>query len=139
MKLFLDTNVLLDWFLQRGKGYAAATSLLTLGEDGKLELYATSISLVTANYVSCERNNLADCDWEAKLRAIEGFLNVCPVFKRDIYEALSLHWRDYEDAVQYCAALQANCDLFVTRNTKDFTLSNIPVKTPEETLDIILA
>lgn len=97
------------------------------------------MNIVTAHYVSCERSSLTEDEWEKKLLVIESFMGIVPVFKRDIYEALSLHWRDYEDAVQYCAALQANCDLFVTRNTKDFTLSNIPVKTPEETLDIILA
>lgn len=139
MKLFLDTNVLIDWFLQRGKGYAAANSLLALAEMGTVKAYATSMSIVTANYICCERNNLLPIDWEAKLQAIEPFLNICPVFKRDIYQALTLHWRDYEDAVQYCAARQTACDLLVTRNTKDFQLSTIAVKDPEETLDIILS
>lgn len=139
MKLFLDANVLLDWFLEREHGYQAALALLGHARQGRVEVSTTSLNIVTAHYVSCERSNLTEEEWESKLLILESFLGIVPVHKHDLYHALSLHWHDYEDAVQYCAARQAACDLFVTRNTKDFTLSDIPVRTSEEALDIILA
>ena len=39
---------------------------------------------------------------------------------------------DFEDAVQYYAARQADADYIITRNKKDFSFSEIEVLTSEE-------
>ena len=39
-----------------------------------------------------------------------------------------------KDAVQYYTALKAKADFIITRNTKDFNVSKIPVMTPAEYL-----
>ena len=51
--------------------------------------------------------------------------------------ALSCEWNDYEDATQYKSAVSVEADCIVTRNKKDYQLSNIPVYTPQEFLAII--
>jgi hypothetical protein len=41
-------------------------------------------------------------------------------------------FKDFEDAIQYCCALQIGvCEAIITRDTKDFALSNVPVVTPQ--------
>lgn len=50
--------------------------------------------------------------------------------------ALALNIKDVEDALQYCSALSAQCDVIVTRNKKDFpTNEKLPILTPQEFFD----
>jgi hypothetical protein len=41
---------------------------------------------------------------------------------------------DFEDAVQYYAAISAKADAIITRNTKDYKHASIPVLTAEQFL-----
>ena len=52
-----------------------------------------------------------------------------------IDSAITANWNDYEDAMQYFAALNANADIIVTRNKKDFATSEISVVTPLEYIE----
>lgn len=49
----------------------------------------------------------------------------------------SLAFSDYEDAVQCASAISAGLDAIVTRNTKDYAGSPIPVYSPSEFLAIL--
>ena len=44
------------------------------------------------------------------------------------------NFKDFEDGIQYYTALEAQCELIVTRNLKDFKKSTIPVMSPKEYL-----
>ena len=54
--------------------------------------------------------------------------------ERTIDDALSSEFKDFEDSLQYYSALTENVDAIVTRNIKDFSLSKLPVLTPDEFL-----
>ena len=43
-------------------------------------------------------------------------------------------FKDFEDGIQFYTALVSNCKAIVTRNTKDFKNSSIPVFQPAEYL-----
>ena len=45
---------------------------------------------------------------------------------------LNSDFTDFEDSVQYFTAVEHNLDVIITRNTKDFKDSKIPVLTAEE-------
>ena len=51
-----------------------------------------------------------------------------------IDRVLQSDFADLEDGMQYYSALAANAELILTRNKKDYTLSNIPVLSPTEFL-----
>lgn len=44
---------------------------------------------------------------------------------------------DFEDGLQYHAALDARCDCIITRNQKDFSFSELPVMSVSEYLDTL--
>jgi predicted nucleic acid-binding protein len=68
----------------------------------------------------------------AFIRELIEILEVLSVTKKTIIDALNADFKDFEDAVQYCAA-EMNCiDIIVTRNKSDFKLSAIEVCTPDE-------
>lgn len=63
--------------------------------------------------------------------------NVCTVDKETIEKGLNSEFNDFEDAVQYFTALQANCSIIITRNGKDFKNATLPVMSDEEYLSSI--
>ena len=52
--------------------------------------------------------------------------------------ALASNFKDFENAIQYHTALENNLDIIITRNTKDFKNSVIPILTAKEYLLKIL-
>ena len=57
---------------------------------------------------------------------------IAAVSEMDIDKALLSDFDDFEDAVQYYAAIHDRSDVFVTRNKKDFKNATLPVMTPSE-------
>ena len=49
-----------------------------------------------------------------------------------IEQAVLSNFSDFEDAVLYQAAKQAQCEMIITRNLNDFKLASIPVMTAEQ-------
>ncbi|MNL18719.1 hypothetical protein D3C87_1398770 [compost metagenome] len=55
-----------------------------------------------------------------------------------IRQSLKTDFKDYEDAIQYYSALTIpNVDFIVTRNTKDFKKSSLPVLTSTEAIALL--
>ena len=60
---------------------------------------------------------------------------IADITKAIIKKSLKTDFKDFEDAIQYNCAFSINkIDFIVTRDTKDFKNSALPVFTPEEAL-----
>jgi hypothetical protein len=66
-------------------------------------------------------------------------VDIAAVTGSEIRRAIDLDWGDFEDAVQYAVGENINMDYFVTRNTSDFDSAVLPVVTPDELLNILVA
>ena len=58
-------------------------------------------------------------------------VEVSPLDDKIVELALVSDFRDFEDAIQYCCAIENNLTTIITRNTKDFKKSTIKVVAPE--------
>ena len=137
MKIFLDANVLIDFMSERLPHYLEAATIFTLAVERKCSIAVSSLSMVTSNYICCDRCNMPLSDWKKKVNIMKSFVEVCPVDSEDIFLSCDSDWSDYEDGVQYLCAKRCNSDYIITRNGNDFQMSDIPVLTPDELLDII--
>lgn len=126
MKHYLiDTNVVIDVLTDR-IGSEEACAILDGAEQGKYILHLCSLS-VTNIYYSLrkvltheERINVLDQLCEV--------IDVLTVDKHIIVNALHSGWKDFEDSVQYhCAKANPLISGIITRNVKDFQLSDIEV------------
>ena len=52
-----------------------------------------------------------------------------------IEQALCSSFKDFEDAVQYFCAIENGIDIIISRNTKDYKDTKIPVYTPAQFLE----
>jgi|Laugresp1bdmlbsn_1035097.scaffolds.fasta_scaffold00393_6 predicted nucleic acid-binding protein len=131
-KLFIDTNVLIDFLDKRKPFFNDIAKISTLVEDNQFKLVASSISFVNAFYVLRKKN-----ENKLVIESLKRFRVICEVSSIDdlvIDKSLFSDFNDFEDAVQYYSAIHAKCDILITRNEKDFKNSKIPVMTPNEFL-----
>lgn len=134
MKVFVDTNVLIDYVCQRGAFAEPANCLIALGCIGKVQLQTSALSYVTAMFVA-QKYKYEKVD-EALL-FVSNFIEILDLQASTVVEMLTSGWEDYEDATQNASAIKANSDCIVTRNTKDFTKSSLPVYTVDELIQVL--
>lgn len=132
MKVFLDTNVLIDFMAER-QGYPAAAALFELAANRKLELTYSALTVANAFYIL--RKQYTDKELAEAFEMQQSVAEICGVSSQDVNLALKDRWTDGEDAIQYRSALSSRADIILTNNTSDFQKSSLAVMTPEEFLD----
>lgn len=135
MKLFIDTNVVLDVLAQREPWFGDSARLLAHIEQGGASGHIAAHTLTTLHYLLAR--HLGQQKTAAVLIDLTAMLRVEPVDHQVLQQALSLGWRDFEDAVQAVTAAQCQADYLITRNPRDFRQSLVPVITPSEFLALL--
>ncbi|HKI89306.1 MAG TPA: PIN domain-containing protein [Draconibacterium sp.] len=131
-KLFLDTNVVLDLLGERIPYYTSAAKIATLADREKIRLVTSALTFATVNYILSKYEGQQKA--KEKLRKFKVLSEVCSLDEIIIEKGLNSNFSDFEDALQYFSALKSECNILITRNGKDFKLSEIPVFTPDEFL-----
>jgi predicted nucleic acid-binding protein len=130
MRLFLDTNVVLDVLADR-KPYANdAAIVLSVIESGEAEGFIAAHTATTLFYL-LER----DLGLRRAKSALTDLLKLVEVVAVDhdrLLHAMAMNWEDFEDAVQAACAAKAEVDYFVTRNPSDFSDSDLEIISPAE-------
>ena len=103
MKVFVDTNILLDFLCEREPFVQNARMLFAYGYAGRMSLVLSSLSLVNAVYISKKYGYV---DARERLADITEFVRVVDLHEDVAREALVCDWKDYEDAVQYMSAIR---------------------------------
>jgi predicted nucleic acid-binding protein len=134
MKVLIDTNVILDFLLRREPYYQSAAQVNILSEKGYIRSYISASAVTDIFYVAKKELKSKDTAIEL-INNLLKTIRVASVTERDIHEALSLNWDDFEDSVQYITGKSISVDHIITRNPKDFTGSQIGVISPEVFLD----
>lgn len=135
MRVFIDTNILLDHLLNR-QGYVEdAKNILLLGNAHLIDLCVSDLSIANIAYIT--RRDIAQSDFYYTMRTLSRCYETVAVGPSVVEKALNEEWSDFEDSLQYFSAIQANADCIVTRNPKDFESSTIPVYSPSEFLNTL--
>jgi predicted nucleic acid-binding protein len=135
MKLFWDTNVMLDFLGERDPFYISSAKIATLADKRKIKIIASALSYATISYFLIKYEGIEKT--KDKLRKFKVISEICELDKLIIEKGLNSDFSDFEDSLQYFSALRTECDILITRNGKDFKKSQIPVMTPDEFLNSI--
>ena len=131
IRLFLDTNIVLDLLAERKPFCDDAVRLFTLAHEKKVELFVSPVTFTTASYVLSKHNAAEERKLLSGLRQL---VRIATTGERTIDDALSSQFTDFEDALQYYSALTIKAEAIITRNGKDFANAHIPVMTAGEWL-----
>ena len=132
MKVFIDTNVFLDYILSRQVGFVEANEIFMLSANYEIDLILSDLTLANVRYVT--RRDFSNELFYEVINGMRDLFEIAPVGPHAVDRALMLRVNDFEDALQYFSAIQSGADCIVTRNVKDLAFSEIEVLTPSDFL-----
>ena len=135
MRLLLDTNVLIDHYARREPFDRMSRMLVTARLFGDVELWASAKSFTDVFYVG--RRFIDGIELQRALTASLDYLDVCAIDTRDIREAASRGWSDFEDCLIAVAAEKVKADFIVTRDQRGFHDSSIPTISPSALSELL--
>jgi predicted nucleic acid-binding protein len=127
-KVFVDTNILLDVFLNRESFAEDAVAIFSDCESGKIKGFVSAISLNNLHYILSRYIGKGNA-----LEAVRIVLNLFTVVSLDyklLHLAADMTYPDFEDAIQYHSALQVNADCIITRDVAHFPKDGVIVMMP---------
>lgn len=131
LNLLIDTNILLDVFLQR-KPYADLSEKIF--KACALREYNGIIAAHSfTNLFHILRKRFAQSELRSLLSDLLTFFEVSCLDKQRLFNGLQrTDFSDFEDSLQDECAAELNADYIITRNVKDFKTSRVKAITPEE-------
>ena len=133
MKLFIDANVIISVLNKEYPLFTYSSRVLSLAQRADYELVTSPLCLAIAFYFSSKKNG--EIAAKKKIGRLSDFLGVIEMNAKIVREALKdKRVHDFEDGMQYYAALEANCKIIVTENKEDFYYSKLAVRNCEELL-----
>ncbi len=131
MKIFIDTNIVLDVFLNRSGLVDSSEKILSL--DLKQHELGVSLLTFTTGYYLLSRENTSSQSLKYLVQLRKSVI-MLPASQKVLDQALNSDFKDFEDAIQYFTAINNSYEMICTRNVKDYKDPEIPVLTPEEVL-----
>ena len=133
MKVWIDTNVILDVLCNRPEFVEASSDVWKQCEVHNIDGYVSSLSILNIVYIM--RKELTQEKISEIIRQISMIFKVVDLKADDITRAADLPIADYEDAVQSIGASRVKAQYIVTRNIKDYANSKVPAIKPSELLE----
>ena len=142
VKIFLDTNILLDVLEGDRPSTAFSNVIFQAVRDRLLEAVLTTQSVVDASYIASRRKGSNLNSFCQSILQLMHYLNIEGLDAFDLKEALLHSTGDFEEDVQFSRALESGCDMFITSDRKirhrlpDY--SGMLVYTPEELVQTMI-
>lgn len=134
-RIMIDTNVLLDYLLERESFFEDAKKVILSCIDGKAKGCIAAHSIPNMFFILRK-------DYSSKERR-EVLLNLCKIFDVEGIDKAKLisglaneDFSDFEDCLQMECAKTYEADYIVTRNTSDYAISEVRAITPKEYLEM---
>jgi len=132
-RILIDTNIIIDLLAKREMFYEDSLRIFSLADRSEIHLAISTLSIANTYYLLNDVMKLKGA--RGIVRKFKVLVNSYSLDDKIIELALNdKSFKDFEDAIQYYTALEANCKAIITRNIKDFKNSTIPVFRPKEYL-----
>jgi predicted nucleic acid-binding protein len=130
MKILLDINVVLDFFLERKPFFEDIKNIFVAIEKRKIEGYLCASSIDTIHYLITKAIDKESAN-EVIFKLLKLF-EIAEVNKTVLVETLNNNFSDFEDGIIYMSALLKGIDIIVTRDKRGFKNSKIKILSPAE-------
>lgn len=130
MKVFIDTNVLIDYLAKREPFCYDATLIFEMLNQRKIKGAMSALTIVNCAYVL--RKAFPPKAVMDTVKWLCDELEITAIDKNTILHAAHKHTNDFEDSVQYFSATYFHPDVVITRDKKGFSSADIVVMTPAE-------
>lgn len=130
MKIFLDTNVVVDFCAKRKDFFKDAAQIIDMGISGDVEIVISSLTFINVAYIMRKAY-----DKELVFQKLYELSDICEIAEINgliIRQSIKNKSRDFEDCVQCYSAKLADADLIITRDEKGFVDLSLPWMSPKE-------
>jgi predicted nucleic acid-binding protein len=103
MRILIDINVVLDFLQEREPFVEDAAKLFEKIDAGEIEGFIAATTITNIYYIIRKAAGIVAA--QDAITQILTDLYICPVDRSVIEQAISLNFRDFEDAVQYACAI----------------------------------
>lgn len=120
MRLFIDTNVVLDHALFRATGQPyEAKYILSWADQQRIPMFVSTGSFYTFTYLM-QKNGIRQRELADRLLSYLHAFQIAEHDNTSFATALADNFRDIEDSFQYQCALKSGCDFLITNNLRDY-------------------
>lgn len=134
MRVLIDTNIVLDYLLERDPFLQDAEALFDAIDAEKVIGHVTATTLTDIFYIARRQTRSTELARQA-ISNILASMVICPVNRAILEDAFTSGLPDFEDAIQICCATSQSLDAILTRDIQGFTSSAIPVLSVRQLLD----
>ena len=135
MRLLIDTNVYLEFFLKR-EHHDIVFTFFQYASERRNQTCVSAMSLRDFGYIIHKYVQDNDLTKKLQLKVYEMTSKVINTSADAAIESIYSEAKDYEDSLQMIAAEEAMCDAIITFDKSGFKKSRLPVFTPKEILDV---
>ena len=118
IKVFFDSDVILDMVLKRKGFWENATALFDLAEIGKIKAYTSPVVVCNLFYI-LKKSRSSDFA-RGFLKDLSQFFTFSSLNHALTKNAIFSKYKDLEDIIQFNSATHSNVDYICTRNIKDY-------------------
>jgi predicted nucleic acid-binding protein len=134
MRIFLDANILVAVLNREYPLFTYAARVLSLADNKKFTVYTSPVCLAIAFYFAEKKSGTRMA--KQKIGILAEKLSITPVGKNEVLATLqNKQVNDFEDGIEYYAAINNKCDIIVTEDTGDFYFSGIKVSGAQSFLE----
>lgn len=129
-RLYLDANVILDYLQQRPNA-EFVQKILLMAHKNQVGLVTSVLNFATIFYIEKRRGHSTRMVLD-RFKLINKIISPVDQTAQSYHSAMSSNFTDFEDALQYFAAMESKSNFIITGNKKDFKRATIPVLSSRE-------
>ena len=126
MRIFLDANILVSVLNKEYPLFTYAARIVSLADNKKFTVFTSPVCLAIAFYFAEKKSGTRMA--KQKIKLLSEKIRITDVGKNEVLLALeNPQVNDFEDGIEYYAAVNNKCDVIVTEDTSDFYFADIKV------------
>ena len=133
MKIFLDANILVSVLNKEYPLFTYASRVVSLADDKKYTIYTSPLCLAIAFYFAEKKSGTKLA--KQKIAILSAKLVISSVGENEVLLSLqNKQVNDFEDAIEYYAAVANKCQVIITEDVDDFYFADVEVQRAQEFL-----
>ncbi len=126
IKIFLDANILVSVLNKEYPIFTYSSRILSLSDTGKFKIFTSPICLAIAFYFAEKKHRAAVA--KQKIKLLSSRIEIAESTRNAVQKALSNQAiKDFEDGLEYYAAIENKCNCIITEDQDDFYFSELEV------------
>ena len=126
MRIFLDANILVSVLNKEYPLFTYAARIVSLADNKKFTVYTSPVCLAIAFYFAEKKSGTRSA--KQKIKLLSEKILIAEVGKNEVIRALeNKQVNDFEDGIEYYAALNNKCEVIITEDTGDFYFADIKI------------